>query len=68
MLLIGHSVSNRIDAHPAAFWPNSDRFLTAAFESTFSLLRQFQRIIDFDTEVTHCTLKLGMPQQQLNRS
>ncbi len=68
MLLIGHSVSNRIDAHPAAFWPNSDRFLTAAFESTFSLLRQFQRIIDFDAEVMHRALKLGVPEQYLNRA
>lgn len=32
----------------------------------FRVLSHLQRIIDFDTKVANCTLKIGVPQQQLN--
>ena len=40
--------------------------VTAGCRLDFRLFIYFQRVIDLNAEVSDCTLKLGMPEQQLN--
>lgn len=50
-------------------WPVSARFgdgISAGLPLNFCLLGYFERVIYFDSKVTHRAHKLGMAKQQLN--